>query len=372
MAQGLKRDKALGITGVSKNQFYHSPQGGKRGRKASRHTLQKYNGEVVKRSNSYVKDYMKGLFENPLTDYGYHRMTGELQLAGFYINHKKVYRLMRQARLLRRPEEKSAKQYVQYRILCPEAPLRLMEMDIKQVWVEGLMRYAYVLTILDVFTRAVLHRRESFSMAQQQVQAAWEQVMEEHLEPAGALAWELHIEIRSDNGPQFCANKLRQFLQNNYFVQTFTHPYTPQENGHVESFHAILARALRGEYFKDLTALTTWLERFYLYYNYERIHGSTLKLPPVTFWQQWNLGNIQRQVISEKERKVRFRLKVPRQEITKTQPTGNGNQREVSSLNLRGLDAPLNSKCVQTDGPVLNAQPTVQRSPAVVSPQWQR
>ena len=294
-------------------------------------------------------------------------MTGALQLAGFYINHKKVYRLMKEGRLLNLQQPKTPKQYVKYRVLCPEGPLRLMEVDIKQVWLEGQRRYAYVLTILDVFTRSVLYWGVGYSIKQEQVQRAWQQVMAEHLEPAGALAWNLHIEIRNDNGPQFSAKKLRQFLRNNYFVQTFTHPYTPQENGHIESFHSILAKALRGEYFEDLAGITEWLECFYRNYNFERIHGSTLNLPPMTFWKQWELGSVERQILSEKERKVRFVLKVPRQQIVKTQPTGNESQREVSSLNLRGLDAPENSNHVQSDGPVLNAQPTVQRSPPVVS-----
>ena len=224
MAQRLKRDKVLDICGLSKNLFYYKPKGGKPRRKPSRHTLQQAGGEVVKRSNQFVKDYMKSLFDDPLIDYGYHRMTGALQLAGFYIHHKKVYRLMKAARLLRPALPKTLKGYVKYRIVCPEGPLPLMEMDIQQVWVEGLYRYVYVLTILDVFTRCVLYWEVGFGMKQQQVQSAWKQVIEGHLEPEGMLVWEMHIEIRSDNGPQFCAEKLRQFLLDNYFVQTFTHP----------------------------------------------------------------------------------------------------------------------------------------------------
>ena len=95
MAQGLKRDKILAICGLSKNQFYYESKGGNPGCRPSRHTLQQVEGEVVKRSNQYVIDYMRSLFEDPLIDYGYHRMTGALQIAGFYINHKKVYRLMK-------------------------------------------------------------------------------------------------------------------------------------------------------------------------------------------------------------------------------------------------------------------------------------
>lgn len=336
MAQGMRRDKALLICGISKDQFYYQQSNKKRGRKKSRYTYQLVDGQRIKQTNKFVKDYIKQVFEDPKVDYGYHRMTGELQLAGFYINHKKVYRLMKAAKLLQVKSGKSSKKYVKYRIVCPKQPLRLMEMDIKQVWLEGERRYAYILTILDVFTRVVLYWTVGYQMRQEQVQRAWEQVIDHYLQSLGLLAWELNIEIRSDNGPQFCAKKLRTFLKENYLMQTFTHPYTPQENGHIESFHAILARDLRGKYFDDLVALEKELHGFYPHYNHVRIHGSMLNLPPVTFWQQWALGNIHRKVIDEKKRQVKFSLKIPRQHIGKVKPAGNENQREVLSLNFLG------------------------------------
>lgn len=349
----MKRDNALSICGLSKHQYYYTPTGGKGGRRPSRHTHCQIAGQVEEVTNDSVVAHIREVFKNPFVDYGYRRMTGELTLAGFYINHKKVYRLMKEARLLRPKRKRCSKDYVQYRIICPSGPLRLMEMDIKVVWIERLRRHAYVLTILDVFTRVVLHWCVGFQMKQEQVQEAWARVIEEHLEPAGALAWETHIEIRSDNGPQFCADRLRQFFRDNYLAQTFTHPYTPQENGHVESFHAILGDALRGQYFEDLPQLRRWLRDFYDFYNYHRIHGSTAHLPPMTFAEQWQMGNIERKELDETGRKVRFHLRVPRQEVSKVLPTDapvtegvetadNGSWREVSSLDLRGLDAPLN------------------------------
>ncbi len=170
MAQGLKRDKVLAICGINKNKFYYKPNGGKPqrdkpGRNPSSHTLRLTDGKNVKQSNpeySGVSDYMKSLFDNPMNDYGFHRMVGALQLAGFYINHKKVYRLMKAARLLRPTQPKTPKEYMKYKVVWPEGPLRLMEIDNKQVWVEGLRPPVggYALTILDVFTRCALHWEE--------------------------------------------------------------------------------------------------------------------------------------------------------------------------------------------------------------------
>lgn len=39
ISQGLRRDQALSIAGISKHQYYHKPRKGRRGRKPSGHTL---------------------------------------------------------------------------------------------------------------------------------------------------------------------------------------------------------------------------------------------------------------------------------------------------------------------------------------------
>jgi len=351
MAQGLTRDKALFICKMSKNQFYHKATGGKPGRKKSKHTIRLIDGVEVQQTNSFVTKFIKGAFGNPRIDYGHRKMTGHLHLSGFIINHKKVYRLMKQARLLRPKKEREPKNYVRYRIVCPEAPLRLMEMDIKQVWLVSERRYAYILTVIDVFTRVVLNWKCGYHMRQEQVQQVWQEIIQDYLQPWGALAWNVDIEVRSDNGPQFCAKKLQTFLKENYLMQTFTHPYTPQENGHVESFHAILGKDLQGKSFNNLESLENSLKEFYDFYNFERIHGSTLQLPPITFWHQWELGNVHRQIIDEKKRKVKFSLNIQKQLVQKIQLSGNRNQREVLSLNFEGLNTPINSTLSKQTAP---------------------
>lgn len=367
MSQGLLRDKALELCGISTNQFYHKSSSKKRGRKKTKETLrQTKSGQELVKNSAVIKE-IKSTLLNPLTACGYHRMTGHLQLAGYYINHKKVYRLMKSNQLLHRPAEKESKNYVKYRILAPEGPLRLMEIDIKYVWVEGARRNAYVLTIIDVFSRVVLYWSVDWEMKQKAVQAAWSHVIEEHLEPAQLHGWKLDIEVRSDNGPQFSAKKLGEFLKENYLIQTFTHPYTPQENGHIESFHAILGDSLKEKTFVDLIELREELEIFYDNYNTNRIHGSTLNLPPMVFWQQWNKGNIERIVLEEKKRKVRFKLLIPRQMIrfSQDEPVGNSIPEGGLCLDFEGSMPDKSILITQLDGAVPNLQPAVEKSPSV-------
>jgi len=346
MGLGMSRDKCLAICQLSKHAFYYKSTGKKPGKAVSQTTKQWKDGVWKEVKNECVIDEMHRIISKIGEMYGCYRMYGALQLEGYMINRKKVYRLMKEAKLLRKVVKSKGRKYVHYRIVTPSEPLEVIEMDIKQVWIAGQNRCAYILTILDVFTRSVLCWRAGYHMTNEQVRAAWEDIIKHVLQPLKKANEQMHIEVRCDNGSQFTARAIQRFLRDNFLSQVFTHPYTPQENGHIESFHAILGNSLEGRYFEDLRDLEHFLEGFYKRYNYERIHSGILYLPPVTFWYQWTLGNIERQIIDEAKRKTRFSLKIPRWQIQKIQPqpAGNGSPREVLSLDFLGFDAPGNPK----------------------------
>lgn len=278
---------------------------------------------------------------------------------------------MKTAQLLKAKQKGSDKDYVKFRIVNPTAPLEVLEMDIKQVYIVKDKRYAYILTIIDTFTRVVLHWSVGYHMKKVQVKKAWEQVIIEHLQPADQLSKGVHIELRNDNGPQFGATQIREFFQENYINQVFTHPYTPQENGHVESFHKILKDALGKQVFWSFSELEERLEVFYDKYNNKRLHGSIAYLWPMKFWQLWNEGKISR--IEKGKNKVKFTLNIPYQAIS-----GNGSLREVSCSNLNpldegeNLDKEVNGLNPEEEPNTPNcttsaAVDSVQRSPSVVS-----
>ena len=136
MAQGIIRDRALDLCDITKNQFYHKSSNKKRGRKPTRTTKQQTPEGLKEVKNREVIDQIRDHIKDTLNKEGYQRMTGVLQLLGYYINHKKVYRLMKSNQLLCATKAREAKKYVKYRILCPEGPLRLLEVDIKYAWID--------------------------------------------------------------------------------------------------------------------------------------------------------------------------------------------------------------------------------------------
>jgi len=322
ISQGMKRDTALAITGLSKHQYYHrtvKKVKSSAGRPKSSFTTTNRGLPV---SNQSVVEEIRETKQCEDTDYGYRRMTFHLLLMGYIINKKKVYRLMAENGLLREPIRLTGKNYVKYRIVAPEGPLQVFEMDIKMVWVSEHRRHAYILNIIDTFTRTALYWSVGYQMKQSQIKRAWEYMIANYLQPADCLQKQLHIEVRNDNGPQFIAKLVRDFLEENHINQVFTHPYTPQENGHVESFHAILKNALGSKPFWSLQELEMRLEIFYHNYNHIRIHSSIANLPPKLFWACWEGKLIERKIMDKM--KVKFKLKMPYQELS-----GNESLREV-------------------------------------------
>lgn len=156
---------------------------------------------------------MKKIKSDPDLDYGYHKMNRHLQLGGWHINHKKTCRLMRENKLLHPHREKPAKNYVKYRKVLPTAPLEVIEMDIKMVWIERDRRFAYILNIIDTFTRKLLHQSINLSITSREVKRAWEHIVIHHLQPNDCLHKAIQIEIRNDNDKRFSAKIIQEFFK---------------------------------------------------------------------------------------------------------------------------------------------------------------
>ena len=84
--QGYPLYKVLPLCGLSKSSYYFLPSGGKRGRKASTHTLSKSGNHY---SNEYVLERIKWLLNQEFVDYGYDKVTDWLRDSeGLVINQK--------------------------------------------------------------------------------------------------------------------------------------------------------------------------------------------------------------------------------------------------------------------------------------------
>lgn len=87
--------------------------------------------------------------------------------------------------------------------------------------------------------------------------------------------------VRSDNGPEFIAKVVREWIVAVGAKTAFIEPGSPWENGYCESFNSKLRdELLNGEIFYSLAEAKVIIEAWRRYYNTERPHSSLGYKPP--------------------------------------------------------------------------------------------
>jgi putative transposase len=207
--------------------------------------------------------------------YGYRRITAMLRHEGWGVNHKRVERIWRQEGL-KVPQRQPKRGRLW---LNDGSCVRLRPTHRDHVWAYDFVaarthdgRPLRLLAIVDEYTRECLA-----------IDVARRMNSEDVLE---RLTW-LFItrgvpeHIRSDNGPEFTARAVRQWLRKVGVKTLFIAPGSPWENGYVESFNGKLRdELLNGEIFYTLREAKVLIERWRREYNTVRPHSSLGYRPP--------------------------------------------------------------------------------------------
>ena len=134
-------------------------------------------------------------------------MTAYLTRDGYTINHKKLYRVMKEVNLLKLEDcidsGGSGRKFVKFRKVKTVKPFDCLEMDIKMVWIPSAGKNAYLLSVIDVHARRILIDLFAFSIKQVQVIALLSELFMNYQYPNNVV-------IRSDNGSQFIAKNVRE------------------------------------------------------------------------------------------------------------------------------------------------------------------
>ena len=87
--------------------------------------------------------------------------------------------------------------------------------------------------------------------------------------------------IRSDNGPEFIAKKLKNWLKKLEVQPLYIEPGSPWENGYIESFNGKMRyELLNGEIFFSLLEADVIINKWRHHYNTVRPHSSLGYKPP--------------------------------------------------------------------------------------------
>ncbi len=144
-------------------------------------------------------------------------------------------------------------------------------MDIKYVYIQGEKRNVYLLNIIDICSRVIIGHLLSPTMKTLRVVGLLSYVFRAfNIDPA-----RIEVLIRTDNGCQFVAIAVREYLESVGAKHEFTHVATPEENAYVESFHSIIERELFQRFeFKSLSHAKQKVDEYMEWYNMRRLHAS--------------------------------------------------------------------------------------------------
>lgn len=311
VGKGLHVLDAITIAGIKKSTYYYCGNGRSRGKRASTHTF-KYGDGLV--PNGVVVDELINLISPEYHDYGYKVSCELLKRMGYIINHKKVLRLMKESNLLHPQTIKSEivdKAFIKYTIPPLDGPFEIIEADIKYVYVYGENRNAFLLTFLCTFCRYAPVWKLQYSMPSSQVIDLVKEFINHPLVTEFIDLKKAKVIIRTDNGPQFIAKKLAIALDIVGINHEFIEPGTPQQNGHIESFHSTVTRLVcQKNIFLNLGHTKEIFKDFFFAYNNTRVMKALLYYPPKEFLMLWKSGiiDIKR---NNKNREIFFFKKKP-------------------------------------------------------------
>ncbi len=207
--------------------------------------------------------------------YGYRRITALLKEEGWQVNHKKIECIWKREGL-KVPQKQSKRRRLW---LNDGSCIRLRPEHKDHVWSYDFVmariadgRSFRILTILDEYSRECLAMR-----------------VDRHISSSDVIdqLYELFLlrgvpeHIRSDNGPEFTAKKVRDWLIGLGVKTLFIEPGSPWENGYIESFNGKLRdELLNREIFTTLTEAKILIEQWRWEYNHVRPHSALRYRPP--------------------------------------------------------------------------------------------
>jgi putative transposase len=212
--------------------------------------------------------------------YGYRRITLLLRREGWRINRKRVHRIWKSEGLglpQRRPRRRRMGPVGEI-INKAEYPNHVWSYDFVEDRTErgGKLR---ILAIIDEYTRECLAIRVAPSIPASAV--------------VGVLEWLFLTRgvpkfLRSDNGPEFVARTVCQWLKESGCQTLFISPGSPWENGYIESFFDKLRdECLNREIFRNGREAQAIVENWRQEYNNYRPHSSLGYLTPSEFARRY-------------------------------------------------------------------------------------
>jgi putative transposase len=210
--------------------------------------------------------------------YGYRRITALLRQEGWQVNRKRVQRLWREQGL-KVPQKQSKRRRLGS---SEQGSQRRRAERINQVWSYDFImdqtedgRRLKMLPVVDEYTRECLEIEVSRSLTAEDVVGVLGRLLTERGEPEY---------IRSDNGPEFIAEVVKQWLREAGVKTLYIEPGSPWENAYSESFNSRFRdELLDRELFTSVLEAKVLVSEYKQEYNQHRPHSSLNYQTPAGF-----------------------------------------------------------------------------------------
>lgn len=158
----------------------------------------------------------------------------------------------------------------------------------------------YLSTVLDDYSRFIVHWELCESMKAEDVQ----RTMDQAIEKAG-LGMQQRPKLLSDNGSCYIASELKDYLEAKQIRHIHGQPLHPQTQGKIERYHRSMKNVVKLDHYFYPEELTKALQAFVHYYNHQRYHESLDNVTPADVY------------FGRKEQILKQRAKIKQQTLMK-------------------------------------------------------
>ena len=225
--------------------------------------------------------------QHPLN--GYRRLTFMMLDADVAaVSPATTYRVLRDAGVLDRWNSKPSKKGTGF--VQPKAPHEHWHIDIAYVNIGS--TFYYLCTVLDGYSRAIVHWELKESMTEAQVEIVLERARERY--PSATPR------IISDNGPQFISRDFKTYIRLVGMTHVRTSPYYPQSNGKLERVNRTLkSEAIRVHNPGSVEEARRVVAAFVEQYNTVRLHSAIGYVTPMA-----RMHGHEKTIWAERDRKL--------------------------------------------------------------------
>lgn len=231
-----------------------------------------------------IKRIKSGKFTH---EYGYPRVTQMLRDLGYLVNHKRVYRLMKEHNLLSTLFKRKTRRYnsykgtigvIQNRVIKRDfkstRPYEKIVTDVTEVKLKDGQRI-YITAYLDLYANEVLAHNISTKPTMNLV-----------LKPLKSILKRIPIDVQtvfhSDQGFHYQTPAYQRLIKDHHHIQSMSRKSTPLDNAPIESFFHVMKEVALKEAFDSLKILQTEVADFVDYYNNDR-YLTRIGMSPVQY-----------------------------------------------------------------------------------------